>query len=166
MVKWMRPLCHRQFLQTFTKCARAKIIAALTSSPLRRKGGSMTKKIGKTVPTAKLTVSLERHPFDADGLPASYRDSVELQVGRFGPREMKKAQVDAEMIASLFRKHPKEITAMANHMMAGRTIAAREIASTIGLTEEVFQENGGGLFWVAIIVVGAAILTYAALHKP
>jgi hypothetical protein len=126
----------------------------------------MKKNIQTTVPTAKLTLSLERHPFDVDGLPASHRDSVELKLGRFGPREMKKAQVDAEMIASLFRKHPKEITAMVNHMMAGRTVAAREIASTIGLTEEAFQENGGGLFWVAIIVVGAAILTYAALHKP
>ena len=126
----------------------------------------MTKKIGKTVPTAKLTVSLERHPFDADGLPASYRDSVELQVGRFGPREMKKAQVDAEMIASLFRKHPKEITAMANHMMAGRTVAAREIASTIGLTEEAFQENGGGLWWWIILIVGGIIFGYVATHKP
>ena len=126
----------------------------------------MTKKIRRSSPKAKLTMSLERHPFDADGLPASYREVVELQVGRLGPREMKKAQVDAEMIAKLFRKHPKEITAMANHMMAGRTVAAREIASTIGLTEEAFQENGGGLWWWIILIVGGIIFGYVATHKP
>ena len=126
----------------------------------------MTKNIRTTNPKAKLTISLERHPFDADGLPASYREFVELQVGRLGPREMKKAQVDAEMIAKLFRKHPKEITAMANHMMAGRTVAAREIASTIGLTEEAFQENGGGIWWYIIMFVGGIIFGYVATHKP
>src|SRR5437773_5984642 len=120
----------------------------------------MTTNIGTTVPKAKLTVSLEHLPFDADGLPASYRESVELQVGLLGPREIKKAQVDAEVIASLFRNHPEEITAMANHMMAGRTVAAREIASTIGLTEDAFQEKGGGLWWFLIIMTGSAILTY------
>jgi hypothetical protein len=87
-------------------------------------------------------------------------------VERLGPHEIKKAQVGAEMIASLLRDHPEEITAMANHMMAGRTVAARKIASTIGLTEEAFQEKAGGLWWVLIIVTGSAILTYAALHKP
>ncbi len=122
----------------------------------------MTKTIGKAGPKAKLTVSLERHPFDVDGLPASYRHSVELLVGRVGPREMKKAQVDAEMIASLFRKHPKELTAIANHVAAGETAAAMEIASTIGLTEERFQEHGGGLWWWIILIVGVAILTWAA----
>ena len=126
----------------------------------------MTKNIRTTNPKAKLTISLERHPFDADGLPARYRELVELQVGRLGPREMKKAQVDAEMIASIFRKHPKEITAIANHMMAGRTVAAREIASTIGLTEEAFQENGGGIWWYIIMFVGGVIYGYVATHKP
>jgi len=126
----------------------------------------MTKNIGTTYPKAKLTLSLEHHPFAADGLPASYRESIELQVGRLGPGEIKKAQVDAEMIASLFRNHPEEITAMAKHMMAGQIAAAREIASTIGLKEETFQEKGGGLWWFLIVMTGTAILTYAALHKP
>ena len=126
----------------------------------------MPKNVRKIVPTARLAVSLESHPFDADGLPATYRDSVELQVTRFGTQEMKKAQRDADMIASLFRQHPKEIIALTNHMMAGRRTAAREIASAIGLTEETFQENGGGLWWVLIAFTGGAILGYAALHKP
>jgi hypothetical protein len=126
----------------------------------------MAKNVRKTAPAARLSVSLERYPFDADGLPATYRDSVELQVTRFGPQEMKKAQRDAEMIASLFREHPKEIIAMTNHMLAGKTTAARDIASTIGLTEETFQQNGGGLWWLLIAFTGGAILGYAALHKP
>jgi len=99
-------------------------------------------------------------------MPATYRGSVELQVPRFGPQEMKKAQRDAEMIATLFRQHPKEIIAMTNHMLAGQSAAAREIASTIGLTEETFQKNGGGLWWLLIAFTGGAILGYAALHKP
>jgi hypothetical protein len=114
----------------------------------------------------KLTVSLEGSPFSADGLPASYRETVELQVAQLGPSEMKKAQVDAEMIASLFREHPSEVTAIANHLVAGQTAAAREIASTIGLTEEGFQEKGGGLWWYLIAIVGGLILGYAAVHKP
>jgi hypothetical protein len=126
----------------------------------------MPKNLRETAPSAKLSVSLEHYPFDADGMPATYRGSVELQVPRFGPQEMKKAQRDAEMIATLFRQHPKEIIAMTNHMLAGQSAAAREIASTIGLTEETFQKNGGGLWWLLIAFTGGAILGYAALHKP
>ena len=126
----------------------------------------MTKKIRKTDSKAKVTIGFEGNRFDADGMPASYRESIELQVDRIGAREMRKAQVDAEIIASLFRKHPKEITAMVNHMMAGRRQTAREIASTIGLTEETFQEKGGGLWWFLICFVGGAIYVYAATHKP
>ena len=79
---------------------------------------------------------------------------------------MKKAQVDAEMIASLFREHPKEITAIANHLASGQRAAATEIASKIGLTEEGFQEKGGGLWWYVIAFVGGFIIGYAATHKP
>jgi hypothetical protein len=125
----------------------------------------MTKKTRITNRKAKLTLSLEGFPFDADTLPARYREMVELQVGRLGPREMKKAQVDAEMIASFFRKHPKEITAMTNHMMAGQAAAAREIAMRIGLTEEAFQENGGGLWWLIIILLGGIIFGIVASSK-
>ena len=50
-----------------------------------------------------------------------------------------------------------------NHVLAGQMDAAKKVALRIGLTEEAFQRNGGGmLYWFLIAVVGGAIFTCAA----
>ncbi len=38
----------------------------------------------------------------------SYNHSFAMEVGPFGPREVKKALADSEMVISLLREYPKE----------------------------------------------------------
>jgi hypothetical protein len=61
----------------------------------------------------------------------------------------------------LLPERPEEVVAMVNDLVAGRTDKARNVARSIGFTEEDFQRQGGGLiFWAGIIVCG--IMIYAA----
>jgi hypothetical protein len=123
-----------------------------------------TMKATKTRPgKTKVAISIAPSPMIVDGLPISYHPSFSVEVGQFGPVELKKALADAEMITSLLRKHPKEMSQVVNHVMAGKMEDARKMALKIGLTEEAFQQNGGGmLFWFMIMVAGGVIFGCAA----
>ena len=113
--------------------------------------------------TTKVSVSIACPSLKVDDLPVSFRPSFALEVGRFGPAEVKKALADFEMITSLLRKHPKEMSKMVNHVLAGQIGAAKEIALRIGLTEEAFKRNGGGmLFAICIAIAYGGIFAYAA----
>jgi hypothetical protein len=115
---------------------------------------------------AKLTASITRESVDVDELETGYNESFSLEVGRLGPKEIKKALADSEIITRMLREHPKEMTAIVNDSLEGKTDAAREAAVRIGLTEEAFQRQGGGLFWWLVIAfVGGAILAAAATTK-
>jgi hypothetical protein len=120
----------------------------------------------KTSNRAKLAVAITRSAREVDGLPLSYDQSYAIEVGPFGPKEIRKALADSEMITSLLRAYPKEMASIINDTLAGRTDAARESAFRIGFTEEAFQENGGGLlFWLGIALFGGFIFAAAAFSK-
>ena len=115
------------------------------------------------VTKAKLAATITCSPIETDSLPHSYQPSFAIEMSQFGPAEIRKALADSEMITTLMREHPEEMTAMVNHVLAGEMQAAKKLAEQIGLTEEAFQKQGGGiLFWIAIAFVGGAILTCAA----
>jgi len=113
---------------------------------------------GKT----KVSFSIACPSQKLDGLPFSFQPSFAIEVGRFGPAEVKKALADFEMITSLLRKSPKEMSEIVNHVMAGRTAAANEIALRIGLTEEAFQSKGGGMLWAIMIGFAFGGIFYCA----
>jgi hypothetical protein len=103
---------------------------------------------------------------EVDGLAVSCQQAFAIEMGRFGPKEMKKALADSEMITSLLRKCPREMSEIVNLVLSGRMDAAVEIAPKIGLTEQAFRRNGGGmLFWIMIALAGGAIFAAAATHK-
>ena len=57
------------------------------------------------------------------------------------------------------------MTAIVNDFLAGRTDRARHAAVRLGLTEEAFQQQGGGLLWWCVIaLVGGMILGCAAFN--
>ncbi len=115
----------------------------------------------------KLAGSITCPPVEIDGLPTSYQQSFAIELDRLGPEELNKALADSEMITSLLREHPDEMMAILNDAMRGRTEAARQSALRIGLTEEAFKENRGGLiFWCGIIVAGIMIYSAAATTPP
>jgi hypothetical protein len=117
----------------------------------------------KNANKAKLIASITRTPVKLDGLPVSYNESFSVEFGPFGPMEVKKALADSEMITSLLREYPTEMTAIINDTLAGRMEAAKATALRIGLTEEAFQEKEGGmLFWLGIAFCVGVIGTCAA----
>ena len=119
----------------------------------------------KTREKAKLAFSIRCPSLTVDGLPLGFQPSFALEVGRFGPTEIKKALADSEIITSLLREHPEEMAEIVNHVLAGQMDSAKKVALRIGLTEEAFQRNGGGmLFWLAIAFTGGFIIGYAATH--
>jgi hypothetical protein len=122
----------------------------------------MAKRAAKSRNAAKLTASITRSPVDVDELSASYHESFALEVGQIGPKEIKKALADSEIITKMLREHPKEMTAIINDFLAGRTEAAREGARKINLTEEAFQRQGGGLLWWFMIGFAAGVIIGAA----
>jgi hypothetical protein len=112
---------------------------------------------------AKLAASITPASREMEGLPVSYQPSFSFEVSQFGPAEIQKALADSERITLLLREHPKEMAAIVNHVLAGETHAAAELAMKIGFTEDAFRENGGGiLFWCAIAAVGTCIFLCAA----
>ena len=49
------------------------------------------------------------------------------------------------IIASYFRDYPQDMAEIFNHVVAERTKDANHIAKRLGLSEESFQQQGGGM---------------------
>lgn len=111
---------------------------------------------------AKVTASIVRSPVDVDELLTGYHESCSVEIGRVGPKEMRKALRDSEIMTAMLRKHPEELAQIINDFVAGRTQAAKEAAARIGLTEKVFQRNSGGMLWWFMIGVAAGVIIVAA----
>ncbi|MEQ1544622.1 hypothetical protein [Methyloglobulus sp.] len=123
----------------------------------------MKENMTETANRAKLTASITRNPLKLDGLSVSLDQSFTVEFSPFGPMEVKKALTDSEMITSLLREYPTEMASIINDTFAGRMEAAKATALKIGLTEEAFQEAGGGmLFWIGIAFCAGVIGTCAA----
>jgi hypothetical protein len=117
---------------------------------------------------AKLTFGITPPPVLREGFPVSHQDALTIdlaRVGPIGPAEMATIIADGEIILSHLREHPQEMTAIFNHIAAGRREEAMEMAKRIGFTEEVFKQKSGG-FWFYIIFVGTIIVANAAFAHP
>jgi len=123
----------------------------------------MEKNSTETANIAKFTGSITRPPVRLDGLPVTHDHSFTIEFGPFGPKELKKALADSEMVTSLLREYPTEMASIINDTLAGRIGTAKATALKIGLTEKAFQEQGGGiLFWLGIAFCVGVIGTCAA----
>jgi len=127
-----------------------------------RRTKSMATHSAKSRNIAKLTASITRSPVDVDELSTSYHESFAVEIGKIGPKELKKALADSEIITRMLREYPKEMTDIINNLLAGRTDDAREAATRIGLTEQAFKRQGGGMLWWFMIGVAAGVIIVAA----
>jgi hypothetical protein len=62
---------------------------------------------------------------------------------------------DFELLAAALRDYPTEMTNLLEAHFRKDTTASRTIAKTLGLSEESFKAQGGGIIWG---VVGAAVV--------
>jgi hypothetical protein len=75
----------------------------------------------------------------------------------FTPEHIKRAQKDCEILGEKLRTHPAEVTAILDSILANKFDHARRMAHEIGISEESFVEQGGGLLWLVVV----AVLLYA-----
>jgi hypothetical protein len=80
---------------------------------------------------------------------------------RFTPEDMQRILRDCEGVAAILREHPQEAADLFEKVARNQDAEAREVATRLGMTEESFQAQGGGIIWwvVGAIVVGVLVAT-------
>lgn len=70
----------------------------------------------------------------------------------FPPEGVRRAQVDAEIIATKLRDNPDEMRALLQAVGTGQGEEAHRLVGELGLTESDFQKQGGGILWGVVII--------------
>lgn len=78
---------------------------------------------------------------------------------QFSAEHIALAAKDAEIIQGIFKDKPKEVEEIVSLVVAGKFKEAQKIAERIGLTEDYFVKQGGGMWAIVIgIAIGCALL--------
>jgi hypothetical protein len=64
---------------------------------------------------------------------------------------------DCEIILERIQQDPKAVEGLVSAVTAGDLVRAKEIGKGVKLTEPDFEREGGGAFWL-VIIVGALLL--------
>jgi hypothetical protein len=67
--------------------------------------------------------------------------------------DLKRVQRDCEILAIKLRDKPEEIATILQEIFANDLDRARQVAQRIGLTEQEFTKEGGGLMWLVVVVI-------------
>jgi hypothetical protein len=70
--------------------------------------------------------------------------------------DFNKLAIDCDLLKAIAQKHPAKIQKMLTHLQKGTAKDLRDfeaLANGIGLTEDNFIKNGGGLFFLALVAV-------------
>jgi hypothetical protein len=93
---------------------------------------------------------LHRSVSDIDALLSH---SGRLEIPSDFPLEgIRRAQVDAEIVATRLRENADEMQELLQAYVAGDNSKVKRLIDELGLTEANFQEKGGGIFWVVVVV--------------
>jgi hypothetical protein len=92
---------------------------------------------------------LQRHVTDINAL-LSHTGRLEFP-SDFPLDGIRRAQVDAEILANRLRENPEAVRALLNAFMTGQNADAQRLIRELNLTESDFQEQGGGFFWIVVI---------------
>ena len=82
---------------------------------------------------------------------------VDLPAG-YSAEHLALAAKDAEILMGILKDKPQEVQAIISAVSAGNFTEARKVAKGIGITEEDFMEQGGGLWGVVIVIAVVAVL--------
>ncbi|MER0449070.1 hypothetical protein ABR738_31720 [Streptomyces sp. Edi4] len=73
--------------------------------------------------------------------------------GRFTPEDLHRALRDFELLADTLRAHPEEMTQLLEAHAMKDAKAARAVAARLGISEESFEAEGGGIVWGVVVAV-------------
>lgn len=108
---------------------------------------------GNSAPTSRLQalIGLSGFKNTIEGFPISRDHTFQLELPQsFTAEDIQRMRKDAEGLASLLRNYPDEMQAFVQAVSQGKFGEARKVAQKVGLTEENFVSQGGGLFWVVV----------------
>lgn len=76
----------------------------------------------------------------------------------FGADHTNLAIKDCEIVAGILKQYPKEVAEMLAAVGAGRLAEAKKVAVRIGITEDNFTKQGGGMLALILLAIGCALL--------
>jgi hypothetical protein len=68
------------------------------------------------------------------------------------------ATKDTEILTKILKEHPEEIVSIMEDITSGKLSDAKKAAAEIGISEENFINQGGGMWAVIAIAIGCALL--------
>jgi hypothetical protein len=93
---------------------------------------------------------LHRNISDIDAL-LSHSGRLEIPPD-FPIEGIRRAQVDAEIVATRLHENAEEVRELLQAYLAGDNPKVQRLIGELGLTEADFQQQGGGIFWVVVVV--------------
>jgi hypothetical protein len=114
------------------------------------------------MPDGQIEIRLTRAQRIVAGLPNSSGITQLFDISEFNvAKSLPQAQRDFTLLANILERYPGETTEVIDYILAGEMSRAQELASKIGLTEKDFQEKGGGLpFLLIVICIGCLFLAH------
>jgi hypothetical protein len=93
---------------------------------------------------------LKRDVSDLEGVS---RRSMRLRIPEdFPAYGLERARVDLEVLSEKVRERSEDIHELIRHFLAGRNSEVERLVKELGIREADFLEQGGGIFWVVVIV--------------
>jgi hypothetical protein len=111
---------------------------------------------GEAENTMSIVLGIVGFDHGMDGFPLSTDHLTRVKLpSRLTPEDLKRMQTDFELLAGTLRDHPTEMAQLFEAHCRKDTTTSRRIAKSIGISEESFKQQGGGVIWA---VVGALVV--------
>jgi hypothetical protein len=98
-----------------------------------------------------LVLGIVSFSHDKAGLAMSTDHVTRVQLpNRLSTEDVQRMQKDYELLASVLRDHPEEMKNLFEAHSQKDIKSARRIAGTLGISEESFKAQGGGVIWAIV----------------
>jgi hypothetical protein len=106
---------------------------------------------GDSDKTMSIVLGVVGFDHEMDGLPLSTDHVTRIQLPeRLSPADLSRMRTDFELLAAALRDYPAEMTNLLEAHFRKDIASSRKIAETIGLSEQSFKAQGGGIIWALV----------------
>jgi hypothetical protein len=106
-----------------------------------------------------LLVSLQNLHQTEDELDFTSDNTMHIEMpSEFLAEHLQKSLRDAELVRELLSDQSEDVLRLLNLIIQGNINEARKLALALGLFEERYQAEGGGLKWLIVILLAIILL--------
>ena len=103
------------------------------------------------VNTMTLVVGIANVSQDRDGFVLSTDKQIRVQLpSQLSTEDVQRMRRDFELLAAALRDYPTEMKNLLEAHFRKDTVTSRRIAESLGLSEESFKAQGGGIIWAIV----------------